>query len=333
MRAQMTSEAVVFNAPGRLELRQVELKPQTVDDLVVKIDYSGISTGTEKLLWQGDMPQFPGLGYPLVPGYEAVGTVVSAGDACTTPPGTRVFVPGSSCFCGDVRGLFGASASTLVVREHRTHPIGALAKDQAVLLALAATAMHILTHRLQKHSDGGRHSLSTIATQAPELIVGHGVLGQLLARLCLAVGAEAPVVWETNPARRHTTAGYNVIAQSDDDYHQYTRICDVSGAGGSLFDQLIARLARGGTLILGGFYSNKVAFTFPAAFMREVELTISAEWKPEDMRLVQSLIKANKLSLDGLVSHQEPAARASSVYSQAFNDPECLKMVLDWSDL
>jgi myo-inositol-1(or 4)-monophosphatase len=36
--------------------------------------HSGISTGTERLLWDGTMPPFPGLGYPLVPGYETVGT-------------------------------------------------------------------------------------------------------------------------------------------------------------------------------------------------------------------------------------------------------------------
>ena len=32
--------------------------------------WSGISTGTERLLFHGRMPAFPGMGYPLVPGYE-----------------------------------------------------------------------------------------------------------------------------------------------------------------------------------------------------------------------------------------------------------------------
>ena len=41
------------------------------------IEWSGISTGTEKLLWSGRMPPFPGMGYPLVPGYESVGRIVA----------------------------------------------------------------------------------------------------------------------------------------------------------------------------------------------------------------------------------------------------------------
>ena len=51
----------------------------TADDVVVDIEYSGISTGTERLLWTGRMPAFPGMGYPLVPGYESVGRVVGCG--------------------------------------------------------------------------------------------------------------------------------------------------------------------------------------------------------------------------------------------------------------
>jgi 3-hydroxyethyl bacteriochlorophyllide a dehydrogenase len=67
--------------------------------VVVDIDWSGISTGTEKLLWSGRMPPFPGMGYPLVPGYESVGRVVQAGPASGTA-GRAVFVPGRRCFGG-----------------------------------------------------------------------------------------------------------------------------------------------------------------------------------------------------------------------------------------
>lgn len=31
-----------------------------------KVEYSSIKPGTESLLWEGAMPAFPGMGYPLV---------------------------------------------------------------------------------------------------------------------------------------------------------------------------------------------------------------------------------------------------------------------------
>jgi len=44
------------------------------------------------------------------------------------------------------------------------------------------------------------------------------------------------------------------------------------------------------------------------------------------------LIEAGRLSLDGLITHRAPAARAEEAYRTAFADPACLKMVLDWRD-
>ena len=43
---------------------------------------------------------------------------------------------------------------------------------------------------------------------APDLIVGHGVLGRLLARLTIAAGCPAPTVWEIDPARMSGADGY-----------------------------------------------------------------------------------------------------------------------------
>jgi len=331
-RSVTTSRAVVFEAPGKLAIRDVDLDAAGDDDLLVQTECSGISTGTEKLLWEGRMPEFPGLAYPLVPGYEAVGKVVAAGANCRTTVGTRVFVPGATCFGPELRGLFGASASLLVVPEARSSETGNLPSEQGVLLALAGTAMHILTHDLHRDRQGQAISLSEVRNQAPDLIVGHGTLGRLLARICVAVGAAPPVVWERDASRRAGAAGYAVIDEGDDQRRDYRRICDVSGAGGDLFDTLIARLARGGELVLGGFYSEPVSFTFPPAFMREARLSIAAQWLPEDLQLVQSLINACALSVDGLVTHRHRVERAEEAYPQAFNDKECLKMVLDWSE-
>ena len=59
----------MLEQPLQLSVRELPLVAATANDLVVDISWSGISTGTEKLLWSGRMPTFPGMGYPLVPGY------------------------------------------------------------------------------------------------------------------------------------------------------------------------------------------------------------------------------------------------------------------------
>ena len=304
--------AVVLERPEHLVLSRLALTPATEDDVTVDIEWSGISTGTERLLWSGRMPAFPGMGYPLVPGYESVGRVCVAGANSGREVGERVFVPGAKCF-GDVRGLFGGAASRVILPGARTIPFAEDLAEQGVLLALAATAHHA-------HSQPG--------LMQPDLIVGHGVLGRMIARLAVLAGAK-PVVWETNAARREGATGYSVIDPATDTRRDYRCICDVSGDG-ALLDTLISRLAPGGEVVLAGFYDEPLSFVFPPAFMREARLRVAAQWLPADLAAVKQLAESGQLSLDGLITHRADAMQADTAYRTAFGDPSCLKMVLDW---
>jgi 3-hydroxyethyl bacteriochlorophyllide a dehydrogenase len=307
----MDSLAIVIEAPGRLSLHPLALDPMGEADILVEIAWSGISAGTERLLWSGNMPFFPGLAYPLVPGYESVGRVIDAGPIARSRIGEWVFVPGARCFQG-AHGLFGGAAQRVVVPAARALPIPEKLGEQGVLIALAATAHHMLA-----------------GADLPELIVGHGVLGRLLARLTVALGAPPPVVWEKNQLRRGEAQGYPVLDPDADERRDYRAIYDVSGDG-SLIDGLISRLAKRGELVLGGFYREPLSFAFPAAFQREARLRVAAEWSPEDLAAVRGLIADGRLDLAGLVTDVRPADEAAEAYEFAFNDPRCLKMVIDW---
>ena len=309
----MDALAVILEAPRRLALRELALTALGSSDVLVDIHWSGISSGTEKLLWTGDMPPFPGMGYPLVPGYESVGRIVEAGADVLDRIGDWVFVPGASCY-RDARGLFGGTAARLIVPSCRAFSVDESLGKDGVLLALAATALHAM--------QGGN---------PPDLIVGHGVLGRLLARLTVATGAAAPTVWEINPARRDGATGYAVVAPEDDDRRDYRSIYDVSGDAGGL-DTCIGRMARKGELVLAGFYAQRPSFDFAPAFMREARLRVAAEWAPEDLGNVRALVDTGQLSLVNLVSDVSPARDAARAYPAAFHDPSCLKMVLDWSE-
>jgi bacteriochlorophyllide a dehydrogenase len=309
----MQTTAVIFRKANEISLETLALDLPGDDDVVVDVSYSGISTGTERLLWSGAMPPFPGMGYPLVPGYETVGTVVEARRNSGRTVGDTVFVPGASCF-GPVRGLFGGAAKTLVTAGRRTVPVDPHLNESGVLLALAATAHHALK------ADGAR---------MPDLIVGHGIVGRLLARIAMALGGAPPTVWERNAERQGGATGYPVLTADADDRRSYYAVYDASGDVG-LLDTLIGRLAKGGEITLAGFYHDRPSFTFAPAFMREARLRIAAEWAPRDLAAVTALIARGALSLSGLVTQTRPADAAPEAYQTAFTQPECLKMVLDW---
>ncbi len=314
----MDAQAVVFQQPKQLSLQSLALPELSDGELLVEVNYSGISTGTERLLWDGSMPAFPGMGYPLVPGYETVGRVMRTSAGTTLQEGQTVFVPGAQCFSG-VKSLFGASASHLVVKQERVMPVQETLGAQAVLLALAATAYHAV-------SGGGKRDKIV----PPDLIVGHGVMGRLLARLTVASGAKPPTVWETQSHRQSGAEGYSVVHPKDDDRRDYKAIYEVSGDA-SILDQLILRLAPGGEIVLAGFYKDSLQFAYAPAFMREAQIRTAAEWKRPDLQAVTQLAHEGRLSLDGLITHCETPAKADAAYGVAFGDALCLKMILDWS--
>jgi 3-hydroxyethyl bacteriochlorophyllide a dehydrogenase len=306
----MDAQAIIIREPKQVELGRLALNDPGDADLVVDVAHSGISTGTERLFWSGEMPPFPGMGYPLVPGYEAAGRVVDAGREHKNRIGDFVFVPGANCF-GPVRGLFGAAASRLVVPAIRTVSVSESLGERAALLALAATAYHASAGQTQ-----------------PDLIIGHGVVGRLLARIAVLSGA-APTVWETNPARRDGATGYTVRAPDDDVRRDYRAIYDASGDS-AILDTLISRLAPGGEIVLAGFYA-KLGFAFAPAFMREAKFRIAAQWQPSDLAATTDLVESGALSLDGLITHHAAPADAATAYQTAFETSACLKMIVDWS--
>ena len=311
----MQTAAVLLKGPKDLDVDTLELTVPGAGDLVVDIEHSGISTGTEKLFWSGEMPPFPGMGYPLVPGYEAVGEIVEAPKSSGFKVGERVFVPGANCYDGAF-GLFGGAASRVITAPDRVTRIDSGYGASGALLALAATA---------------RHAMAGLNKSVPDLIVGHGVLGRLLARLTIAAGAPAPMVWEIDESRRAGAMGYDVISPEEDQRRDYKSVYDASGSVEVLND-LVGRLAKGGEVVLAGFYTTNISFAFPPAFMKEARFRVAAEWTHDDLAATRALVEAGLLSLEHLITHEASYRDARAAYERAFTDPDCLKMILNWKD-
>ena len=84
-------------------------------------------------------------------------------------------------------------------------------------------------------------------------------------------------------------------------------------------------------MVLGGFYKTDLSFAFGPAFMREAQIRVAAQWKKPDLEAVTELVRSGTLSLEGLITHTANPGRAKEAYEQAFGDPRCLKMIIEWA--
>ena len=305
--------AVLLKTPGNIEIQELFLDPLKEGDVLVENLYSGVSTGTERLLFEGRMPEFPGMGYPLVPGYECFGRVVEKSKSSKINIGEMVFVPGATCY-GEIKGLFGGASSHLVVNEKRIVKMTRGENQENILLALAATAQHVIN----------------TGNKLPNLIIGHGTLGRLLARIIVLNGG-SPIVVEKSADRRKGQFGYKVLSPAEIIGKKFDCVVDVSGDAKQL-DFFISLLKKQGELVLAGFYQDSISFDFVPTFLREIRLRISAQWEQKDLDEVSTAVNSGKLDLSGLITHSISAKKAKFAYETAFNNPSCLKMVIDWKE-
>ncbi len=173
--------------PGRGEVRRAPLPPCAPGDVLVRTLYSGISRGTEALVFRGAVPpsqyaamrapfqegEFPG---PVKYGYSSVGTVEEGPDP----------LRGRTVFC-----LF-PHQDRYRVPAAAVHPVPAgVPAGRAVLAANMETAVNIVWDARPTAGD-------------EILVIGGGVVGLLAAALCRDVPGARVTVVDPNRSRAAT---------------------------------------------------------------------------------------------------------------------------------
>ena len=66
--------------------------------------------------------------------------------------------------------------------------------------------------------------------------------------------------------------------------------------------------------------------------MKEAKIRVSSEFNNDDIIATKSLIDTGDLSLEGLISDISKISNAVEAYKKAFDQPSCLKMIIDWKE-
>jgi 3-hydroxyethyl bacteriochlorophyllide a dehydrogenase len=318
----MKTKAVVIPAIDTVEVREVELKPLGADDVLIRTALTSISAGTERMLLKGVMPH-PMLQFPVVPGYETVGEVIEVGDNAKDWLGKRVYVGGNYGFVG-VNPAFGGQSAHIAAPQSHLTDLQSLTDEQGVLLALAATALHGI-------------DVANVQTfeRLHVLILGQGIVGQLAARFAKARGATVHVTDKVDARLRLSVADEIVpstpphpgsLPQGE---KAYDVLIDATGKMNAIAPRLMS-MKKGGRVVLLGYY-DKIDLPYMPVFLRELTLVSSMQWAPGDLVRARDAIASGEIDVRSLITHCEKADDAAKAFDVAFNDPNCVKMILSWS--
>jgi 3-hydroxyethyl bacteriochlorophyllide a dehydrogenase len=314
------TQAVVIPEPGRVQLQQVDLLTPGPNDVVVKTVYTSISAGTERMLLAGQMPH-PMLSLPVVPGYETVGQIVEVGQHVSADwIGRWVYVGGALCYQG-INAAWGGQSALLFTDVSRVIALDGIEPSHGVLLALAATALH---------------GVDLINLQPGDrlLILGQGPVGQIAARIARRRGAWVAVA-DRVTSRLARSVGDQIINVETQPLTEALRepvsaIIEATGSMSALSGAL-PLLANKGTILLLGYYPT-LQLPYMPLFLKEARLLTAKEWAPGDLMRCRNLIAGGDLDVSSLITHHFSIEEVTVAYAVALDDPNCLKLVFEWSN-
>lgn len=195
-----SAQALWYVAPGKAELRPATIGDLGPNKVLVRTLYSGLSRGTERLIFEGKVPEaewsrmkapaqegeFP---FPVKYGYSAVG-VVEEGPAELL--GKHVFV------------LYPHQDKFVVAAERAFIIPDNVPPARATLAANMETALNIIW-------DGGAQAADTIT------IVGGGIVGMLVASLASRLPGAKVTLVDIEPSRASIAAKLGVCFSTPDD--------------------------------------------------------------------------------------------------------------------
>lgn len=318
--------------------REVELRSERAADLAphqvrVRAIVSGLSSGTEMLVYRGqvpsdlelDLPTLDGsYAFPIKFGYASVGRVLARGtDVDEVSVGDTVFVHHPH------QDEYAVSASAAVPLPVDLDP------DRGVFFANTETAVNIL---LDAHPRAGE----VVA------VYGQGVVGLLVTQLLHRAGARAvaiePIALRRELALRCGAEQAIAPADADAALREITGgrgvdiAIEVSGSAAAL-QQAIDAAAFQGTIVVASWYGTKpVSLQLGGRFHRarlritssqvgHVDPSLAPRWDAARRRRVTRDL-LGELVLAPLVTHRIPFSRAGDAYRLIDERPDETVQVL-----
>jgi len=291
---------IVITGPRKVEIQDVPIPQPGEQELLIKTEISGISAGTEMMLYRGTYPNFKlkkwpqWRDYPVNPGYELVGTVVAIGQSNKNkdngvasqidslgPASTVIKTDASEFKVGDRVICLGEHGEYAIVPAVLAAKIpDNVSSQEATLAVLATTAMHAVRRADIKYGD-------TVA------VIGCGVLGYLAMQHAKNNGARRVISLDINDDRlkitKETGADICINPAKSDAVEEIRRlnggmladvVIEASGFKGTV-QQAIEYVRERGRVVILGWHTEDVEFTFGDLYFKEAKIIASQAIGPE----------------------------------------------------
>jgi len=331
------TKSVVFTGPKTAQYKDAPTKPMEPDSVLVRMEYSVISGGTERANIMA-MPNTP-CNFPLYPGYCGVGIVSQIGPQVTNVTvGDRVVV------------YHGRHAQYCVVPERHVTKITQPAPDslEAAFTVIASMGL------------GGVRKLELELGESA-MVMGLGLLGIFAVQFLRLSGACPLIAADLNPARRELAlrlgADYAFDPTDPDFVEKVKRVTDgkgvratveVTGVAAALQQALACASYMGRISLLGCTRVSDCAVDYyrqvhcPGVKLIGAHNSVRPKvesyphhWThQDDCKAILDLLAAGRITAKPVLSRVVSPRDCTEIYNQLCDDPQFpMGTVFDWRDV
>ena len=321
--------AFVFPKPNSAEIREYDVPELEDKEILVEIDYAGVSIGTERQIFYGDDNRAV---FPVITGYQSIGVVaetkgncgdIKVGDKVLVGPGAKV--PGLNICWG----------------SHVSH---AVVKAEAVLRCPEG----------MKSEEGALTWLAGVGNQGNDkagvkqgdvvVVIGQGMIGQMAAQLARVRGAVKIITADVNPMRVDLSGKYSadvavnttksdlkdaVFAQSKDGADV---VFEATGIA-NLLPKAMELVKPEGTLCYQGWYPGDIIFPFQVPHEKQMKMAFPFAWGGnEKIAKVARYIAEGKVKIAPLITHKISYKEAPKLYPKVVskNATDVMAIIIDF---
>ncbi|QHW30890.1 zinc-binding dehydrogenase [Paenibacillus rhizovicinus] len=331
----MKAEAVVFDDRERVSFKHVEVPEPGEHDVVVEVEYSWISIGTESSYLRGErisgeVPYRPGdpWPFPQVAGYQKVGVATRVGSAVThIRPGDRVFATVSR-----IEGMFFDYAGHVNPAVTDGRQVWKLPEGDVPAVAYAGAVLTQVGYNC-----GSRPPVERGDTA---VVIGDGLVGQWAAQTLHARGAAVCMLGRREDRLRLAEAGgyarplhTRAVDPAEELRSAGVSIGIVVDTVGSLetFRALQPLMKHDSHLVSAGYLGERGGIDIQTLREQEITLHTPSGWTTPRMDETIRGIAEGWLKTEPLITHRFPASEAAAAWQliTAKGSP-CLGVILEW---
>ncbi|MFW6006532.1 MAG: zinc-dependent alcohol dehydrogenase family protein [Bacillota bacterium] len=319
-------KAAVFEKPGSISLKKVDIPELSPEEVLIKVKASGIC-GTDHHIYQGEAPA----SFPVIPGHEMSGIIEKTGEKVSRlNSGDRVAVnPNIHCgtcyycqrgevnLCKNLQAVGvtrdGGFAEFVTVPETNVHKIeDNISFSAGAMIEPVSCCLHGI-------------DLARIKPGAKVVILGGGAIGLILAQLARESGAAEVFISEPEIARQELAGNLgfkNVFTPDIIDEKLFKKspvgadvVVEAVGIENTV-KQSLELVRNGGNILFFGVCPEELTVPISPFAVYKRELTIKgSNINPFVTERAIEILNKEKIEVEKLVTHQYDLSVLPEIFS------------------